>query len=292
MSPSLPYVTGAEVERRVTVTQAADALERALLAGVNPEDDPARVSVRIDGGELLVMPTGATGLGVVKLLSVGGDPRIQGVCVVFDARTLAPAALIDGVALTNIRTPAVSMIAVRRLATAEAHRLLVFGRGPQAEGHVRAISQARPIQKVDVVGRDHDPDATDRLIEQADIICCCTTARDPLFNGELVPDHALVVAIGSHEANARELDSGLVGRSSVVVESRGSALREAGDVIAALEDDTIKEGQLITLADLVRGQDAPLSTGKPRLFKSTGMSWEDAVVAAQVLEAGPVSAQR
>jgi ornithine cyclodeaminase len=288
MSPSIPYVTAAEVERRVSVVQAADAIERALLAGVDPEEDPARLSIDVDNGELLVMPTGATGLGVVKVISVGGDPHIQGVCVVFDAKTLAPAALIDGIALTSLRTPAVSMVAVRRLATAEAHRLLVFGRGPQAEAHVRAVSAARPIQKVDMVGRDHDPDATDKLVAEADVICCCTTARDPLFNGELVANHALVVAIGSHDPNVRELDSGLVGRSSVVVESRASALREAGEVVTALDEDAIKEGQLITLSDLVRGQEAGVTSGKPRLFKSTGMAWEDAVVAAEVLQAGAV----
>jgi ornithine cyclodeaminase/alanine dehydrogenase-like protein (mu-crystallin family) len=59
-------------------------------------------------------------------------------------------------------------------------------------------------------------------------------------------------------------------------------------VILALEDDAIKEGQLVTLADLVRGQEGAVTRGKPRVFKSTGMAWEDAVVAAEVLEAGAV----
>ncbi|MEA2449936.1 MAG: hypothetical protein QOG63_1868 [Thermoleophilaceae bacterium] len=280
---TLPYVSAEEVERRITVEQAADALERALLDGVDPEDDPARESVEIDGGHLVVMPTGATGLGVVKLMSVGGDPHIQGVCVVFDARTLAPAALIDAGALTALRTPAISMIAVRRLAAERAQRLLVYGRGPQAEAHVRAVSAARPIEKVDMVGRDRDMDAVDGLVSEADVICCCTTARDPLFNGELVADHALVIAIGSHEPNRREVDTALVGRASVVVESRASALREAGDVIAAIDEEVITESQLITLADLVRGKESAVQRGQPRLFKSSGMAWEDAVVAAEVL---------
>jgi ornithine cyclodeaminase/alanine dehydrogenase-like protein (mu-crystallin family) len=71
-----------------------------------------------------------------------------------------------------------------------------------------------------------------------------------------------------------------------VVESRASALREAGEVVTALDEDAIKEGQLITLSELVRGQEAGVTSGKPRLFKSTGMAWEDAVVAAEVLQAG------
>jgi hypothetical protein len=67
------------------------------------------------------------------------------------------------------------------------------------------------------------------------VIVCATTAREPLFDGALVRDQATVVAIGSHEPDAREVDERLAGRATVVVESRASALREAGDVIQAIE---------------------------------------------------------
>jgi ornithine cyclodeaminase/alanine dehydrogenase-like protein (mu-crystallin family) len=132
---------------------------------------------------------------------------------------------------------------------------------------------------VDVVGREGRD--VDDLVSAADLICCCTTAREPLFDGELVPDRATVVAIGSHEPDAREVDDALARRATVVVESRTSALREAGDVIAAIASSALDEHELVTLAELVKGQAAP-DPGRPRLFKSTGMAWEDAVVAAAV----------
>jgi len=135
----------------------------------------------------------------------------------------------------------------------------------------------RPIERVDTVGRDRGD--VSQLVARADVICCCTTAREPLFDGALVADHAAVVAIGSHEPQAREVDDVLAGRATVVVESRASALREAGDVIAAVASGAIAEADLVTLAALVRGEAAP-APGRPRLFKSTGMAWEDAVVAA------------
>jgi ornithine cyclodeaminase len=279
---SLPFISAAEVDRRISVTAAADALEKALLAGLDPEDDPPRQIIDVGAGHMLVMPSGAAGHGVVKIVTTGGDPHVQGICVVIDAQTLAPVALIDGIALTNVRTPAVSLVAARRLAPGNATRLLVFGRGPQAEAHVRAISTARRIEVVDMVGRDRDIRHTDDLVEAADIICCCTTAREPLFNGELVQDHALVIAMGSHEASARETDDALASRATVVVESKSAALREAGDVAEALDSEALEESALVTLYDLVRGQDT-VEHGKPRLFKSTGMAWEDAVVAAEVL---------
>jgi ornithine cyclodeaminase/alanine dehydrogenase-like protein (mu-crystallin family) len=277
---SLPFLAAAELAQRLGPTAAIDALQAALLAGLDPEADPPRSALALDAGELLVMPSAATGHAVVKLVTVGGEPRIQGVCVVFDAATLAPVALIDGIALTNVRTPAVSALAVRGLAVPDARRLLVFGRGPQAHGHVEAIRAVRPIEHVDMVGRDRGD--VDDLVAAADVVCCATTAREPLFDGSLVADHATVVAIGSHEPDAREVDDALVRRATVVVESRASALREAGDVIGAIGAGAVREDSLVALADVVCGR-VVVDLGRPRLFKSTGMAWEDAVVASALV---------
>jgi ornithine cyclodeaminase/alanine dehydrogenase-like protein (mu-crystallin family) len=269
----------------VSVVEAADALEAALAGGLDPDAGPPRAAMPVGKGELLVMPAAAGGYAAVKLVTVGPrEPRIQGVCVLFDAGTLAPIALLDGIALTNLRTPAVSALAVRRLAAAEASRLVVFGRGPQARAHADAVAAVRPIEHVELLGRDA-PDR-DALVAAADVICCCTTAREPLFDGDLVADHACVVAIGSHEPAARETDDALAARATVVVESRASALREAGDVIAAIEAGAQAADELVTLRELVAGAEPRAG---PRLFKSTGMAWEDAVVAAAVYERSSAS---
>jgi ornithine cyclodeaminase/alanine dehydrogenase-like protein (mu-crystallin family) len=274
-----PFLDADEVRRRLGVTEAADALEAALLDGVDPEADPPRGAVQLDRGELLVMPSAAARHPVVKLVTIGGEPRIQGVCVVFDGETLAPLALVDGIALTNLRTAAVSALAVRHLAAEDARRLLVFGRGPQAHAHEEAMRAVRPIELVDMVGRDQAQGGVDGLVAAADIVCCCTTARESLFDGSLVADHAVVVAIGSHEPAQRETDDALAERATIVVESRASALREAGDVILASEAGATSEDELVKLAELARGEVQP-DLARPRLFKSTGMSWEDAVIAA------------
>jgi ornithine cyclodeaminase/alanine dehydrogenase-like protein (mu-crystallin family) len=273
---SLPFLDPATL----SFGAAADALEAALAADLDPEAQPARTIVPVGEGELLVMPASVGSVAVVKLVTVGpAEPRIQGVCVVFDAATLAPAALVDGIALTNLRTAAVSLVAVRRLAAPDARRLVIFGRGPQARAHAEALA----MEDVVLLGRDEP--RRDELVADADVICCCTTAREPLFDGSLVADHACVVAIGSHEPGARETDDRLAERATVVVESRASALREAGDVISAIEAGALTADELVTLRELAAG--AAIGPG-PRLFKSTGMAWEDAVVAGATLAAdGP-----
>jgi ornithine cyclodeaminase len=99
------------------------------------------------------------------------------------------------------------------------------------------------------------------------------------------------VAIGSHEPAARETDDVLAARATIVVESRSSALREAGDVILAIAAGATSADRLVTLAELVRGEARP-AAAQPRLFKSTGMSWEDAVVAGALMDAAKPSARR
>jgi ornithine cyclodeaminase len=279
---SLPYLDGHAIGRRLGPAGAFGALEAALLAGLDPEGDPPRSAVDVHGGQLLVMPSAAAGHPVVKLVTVGGDPRVQGVCIVFDAATLAPVALVDAIALTTLRTAAVSAVAVDRLAPPDATRLLVFGRGPQATTHAEAIRRIRPVEHVDFVGRDRGGVDVDGLVAAADVICCCTTARGALFDGALIADRATVVAIGSHEPDVRETDAALAARSTVVVESLASALREAGDVVMAIDEGALDPDRIVTLAALVRGDAVP-DPRRPRLFKSTGMSWEDAVVATAVI---------
>jgi ornithine cyclodeaminase len=287
-----PFHDAEAIARRLPHAAAVDALEAALRGGLDPEADPPRTSAAADGGELLLMPSAAGGGLGVKLVTIGGEPRVQGVYVLFDGATLAPAALLDGIGLTDLRTSAVSALAVRHLAPREPRRLVVFGTGPQARAHVRALRATAPIEHVAIAGRD--PGRTERLAREldaepagpdavaaADVVCCCTTAREPLFDGDAVAEEAVVVAIGSHEPAAREVDERLAGRATVVVESRASALREAGDVLRAIEAGALREDELVTLAALVRGE-AAAEPGRPRLFKSTGMAWEDLVLAAAV----------
>jgi ornithine cyclodeaminase len=119
-------------------------------------------------------------------------------------------------------------------------------------------------------------------VADADLVVCATTARTPLFDGSLVRDTACVVAVGSHEPDARELDAGLLGRGTVVVEDRATALREAGDVVLAIAEGRLDDGALVGLAEVVAGAEGPSSAARPRIFKSVGMSWQDLVVAGEV----------
>ena len=286
---------------------AVDALRTALLDGLDPATQPARTAVATANGELLLMPAEFGDAAGVKVLSVApgndavGLPRIQATYTLMDARTLTPVAILDGAALTTLRTPALSAVAVDAHAAPEASRLVVFGSGPQALGHVHALRAVRPIADVRIVARSAE--RVDALIEclaaegvsataatvdavaDADLVVAATSSATVLFDGADVRDGAVVVAVGSHHRDRRELDAALLGRSLVVVEDVTTALREAGDVVMAINDGAMAVDDLVPLATLVRGgrRDGAPTTA---VFKSVGQGWQDLVVAQAAFAAG------
>lgn len=306
-SSALPWISADDVYARVSFGDAVRAVQRDLIAGIDPATDFERGILDVAGGQLLLMPTQSHEFVGVKVATVApgnaalGKERIQGVYLLMDAATLSPIALIDGIALTTLRTPAVSAAAADHLAPAEVPHLVVFGSGPQAWGHIEAMRAVRTIERVSIVGRS--PERASALAERvsasglparvgmaadvrdAQLIVCATTSRQPLFDGSTVPDDSCTVAVGSHEPEARELDTAMMTRSQVVVEDVAVALREAGDVIIPIGEGVLTWDSLVPMRSVITGTVA-VDRSRPRVFKSSGMSWEDLVVATEVYRRG------
>src|SRR4051812_36072623 len=243
------------------------------------------------------MPSESQVAAGVKVVTVAPDnparglPRIQAVYLLFDDQTLMLRAAIDGTALTTLRTPAVSVAAVLDRLPLGPLRVAVVGGGPQATGHVATLSAMRHLEQVTYLAGDpsrHSLEAVavgsgeaEQALQVADVVVCATSARTPVFDSRLLSDDVVVIAVGAHEPDARELDARLLGRATVAVEDPATALREAGDVVLAIAEGTLAPGRLVLMRDLVTGA-ATAPTGRPFVFKSVGMSWEDLVVARAV----------
>ena len=300
---ALPFLDAAAIAG-AAAAEAVDALEAALRGGLDPDGRPAaRQAVGADGRRDADHAVGraAARRGQARHGRPGNaDAGCRGsrasTCCSTRRRS-RPAALVDGIALTNLRTAAVSALAVRHLPRPAPRRLVVFGTGPQALGarrgaaggraatrarrrrrrataRVEAFVSAAPRARARRPGGDAD------AVADADVVCCarppasrCSTARS------CAPTRRSSRSARTSPTPARSTSARR--RATVVVESRASALREAGDVIAAIEAGALAADALVPLAALVRGEAAP-AAGRPRLFKSTGMAWEDLVVAAAV----------
>ena len=280
---------------------AVRAITDALRGGLDPAADPPRAAVGLSHGQFLLMPSETPAAAGVKVATVAPDnparglPRIQAAYLLFDRETLALHAVLDGTALTTLRTPAVSVAAVLPALPDRPLRVAVVGAGPQATGHVATLAAVRPLAGVTHLVRDPsrtpleavqlDSADADEALRAADVVVCATSARSPVFDSSLLCDDAVVVAVGSHEPDARELDAPLLGRATVVVEDVATALREAGDVVLAIAEGALTAADLVPVRDLVTGAVSP-PADRPLVFKSVGMSWQDLVVAAAVVESG------
>jgi ornithine cyclodeaminase/alanine dehydrogenase-like protein (mu-crystallin family) len=298
---TLRILDAAAVEAALPWPVAVAALEEAFRTE-DPGAVPPRSHLDVPGGELLLMPAhGAVGVGV-KLVTLApgnpgrGLPFIHGAYVLFSPGSLVPEALLDGTALTTIRTAAVSALATDRLAPPDASRLVVFGAGAQARSHALAMAAVRPIESVRIVGRDRGRaaalvddlraaglDATvagPEAVADADLVCTCTTSRTPVFDGAALAPDAHVNAIGAYRADLRELDDATLTRADLVaVETRASALEEAGDVVQAAAAGVLAPTDLVELRDVVRGTARRGAGDGITVFKSVGLALEDLAVA-------------
>jgi ornithine cyclodeaminase len=310
------FITAEEITDSFSFLSAVNAIQEALLGGLDPAGDLPRSILPIEKGELLLMPSTSVEGSGIKVLTIApnnpalNEPRIQGIYLLFDKENLAISSILDGAALTTYRTPAISFAAVRKgleLSRGEIS-VVVFGSGPQAISHIQTLAAldvkvtsvvfvVRDIEKaqkripdvaqmgltsectIHILGADSHE--VNQHLQQADLVIAATTARAPLFDSTHLKQSVIVIAVGSHEPDVREIDSKLVARAQVVVETRASALREAGDVIMAIGDGSITAQSLHELADVVCGR-TTLNREQPIFFKSSGMSWEDLVIARAV----------
>lgn len=305
--PAPIFISRSDLGKAITVPDAVRELENFLLDGFDPEHDGLRTRLATNKGQLLQMPSTSSKYTGTKILTVSPGnasarlPVIQGLYTLFGGSDQRPLAVIDGTALTNLRTPAVSALGALRLSWPGPKSLLVFGTGPQAWEHIKAFHSVFALTSIGVVGRNAaasgalaerasamglnaDVSSVDKVAD-ADLVICCTGSSEPLFDGSRVKDKAVVVAIGSHEPEKRELDDALLSRAGIYVESLRSSLNEAGDIIQALASGAIAGPEsLNTLADVVSGR-VHAQEDRPAVFKTTGMPWEDLALAAAAYEA-------
>jgi ornithine cyclodeaminase len=285
---------------------AIDALEAAFGAGALP-DAPLRSNLDTPAGSLLLMPaSGSPGLGV-KLVTLTpsnpgrGLPFLHAAYVLFDPATQAPRAVLDGSALTALRTGAVSGLATRYLARAAASRLVVFGAGVQARSHLEAMRAVRRVEEVVVVSRTREraealvtearADGLDATVGEpadvvdADLVCTCTTSTVPVAQGALLSPGVHLNAVGAYTPEMREVDAEGVRRARVVVETREAAMAEAGDLLLAMREGAVGADHIAAdLAEVVGGAPVRISEEDVTLFKSVGVAFEDLVVASAAVD--------
>lgn len=233
-----------------------------------------------------------------------GLPTVAALVTVQDPVDGRPVAIIEGEAVTTLRTSAASAVAAGHLAVPDASRLAVIGCGVQGRAHVRAMASVRPIGRVTMacrrpgtctaaaelaaeLGLPVETAASARAaVEDAQIVVTATTSAEPVVSGGWLGPGCTVVSVGSFAPDRTEVDGETLTRAaSVVVDDVPTALEHAGPVVAAVRDGLLTPGEVRPLGPIVAG----LATGRESaadivFYNSVGVGVQDAAAASVIVE--------
>jgi len=321
------YIAEDEVRELLTYEALIPAIRQALIDfSAGAVDQPPRMILRsnhtegANNGWFAVMPVVyGDVMGVKTVTFFRGnaelDPSVglhthMAAIELLSRTTGEPLALMDGRLITEMRTAAVSAVALDALARPDVRSLGILGAGVQARSHLQALRMVRPgladvriwnrtPEKAERLARDvssfprsqnrdlgHPNNLRATRIEDAaaaDVVLTATASPTPILSGRWLKPDALVIAVGAVGAQLRELDDEAVLSSFVVAESRQAAEREAGDIVLSGARVRAEIGEIVSQL-----QNGPGGFERPNgriLFKSVGMAVEDLVAARLVWRA-------
>jgi alanine dehydrogenase len=265
-----------------------------------------------EGASFYFMPAHVIGLGSVSVKIAAVSPRnrnrglntTSATIYVFDSKTGLELGRIAADNLTAIRTAASSALATDILALKKIDTLGVIGTGKQALFHVPAMLKVRNVSQILVYSRSKAHRAAfvrrvssdlrtptsvaasaGEVVPKSDVLVLATNSSVPLFKGSMVSPGTHVNAIGAALPSSREMDTTLVKRSILVVDSIEQAVTTYGDILIPLKNKEITKSHVrAELGDLLL---EPKALERRRsditVFKSGGLGVLDAVFADYVV---------
>jgi alanine dehydrogenase len=258
------------------------------------------------------MPAHVFGLGSVSVKVAAVSPRsgnrplhtTSATIYIFDSKTGLELGRIAADNLTAIRTAASSALATDILALKKIDTLGVIGTGKQALFHVPAMLKVRSVSQILVYSRSKAHRAAfvrkvssdlrtptkvaasaGEVARKSDVLVLATNSSAPLFKGSIVSPGTHVNAIGAALPSSREMDTTLVKRSILVVDSIEQAFTTYGDILIPLKNKEITKshvraelGYLLLEPKAVERRRSDIT-----IFKSGGLGVLDAVFADYVV---------
>ena len=301
-------LTKSDLEKVLSMKDVIEVVEKAfseLARGTAIL--PPRATITKEAGWMGVMPAYLEKMGSLstKIVTVFEKnlerklPTIMATVILNSAETGAPLAIMDGTFITAMRTGAVCGVATKYLARENSKTVGVFGAGVQARTQLMAVCTVRNIKRAfvhDILEERANVYATEMsenlnipiktgkpedIVKESDIIITATTAKTPIFDGNLVNQGTHLNLIGSFKPDVREVDEVVIKRSKIVVDKKSAALEEAGDIIIPLKEGIITEEDIYAeLGELVTGiKPGRTSDSEITLFKSVGLGIQDCATA-------------
>lgn len=294
-----------DVEQLLTMPLALELVERVHREySAGQAIDIPRERTRLPKAALHILQGAVPSAGVFGYKAYTSSREgIRFIVYAFNAERGNLEAIVEANLLGMVRTGAAGGVAAKYLARPEAKVAGVFGAGWQAQGQIEALAAVRPLERIKVYARKAErlagfcermraklgiavePAASpEETVRASDIVVTITTSATPVFDGAWLEPGTHLNAAGSNSLLRQEIDETAVRRCSpIVVDSRPTALKEAGDLLPALEKGRLHAGQLVELGEVIDGTRAGRTLPEQlTLFESQGMAIQDLVIAAEL----------
>jgi alanine dehydrogenase len=309
---NIPVIGHEAILEAVPPARAIECVSEAFVAHHRGEwKMPAKVYLDAAPlGDFRAMPAMGDGLAILKWVTsfpgnpAAGRPVVYGTILVSDAQTGEPVALVDGRAVTALRTGAAAAVATRALARPGAASAGLVGCG--LHGRWAALCLAALGYRVGVCS-DHNEDAASRLAaelgwasgsrEQAlecDVVTLVTPGHLSVVHaGDLRPG-VHVNALGADGSGKAEMDIDAVTACELYCDEWAQASHGGELTGASIRGDISRDD--VTYLGAVLAGDAPgrSSDAAITLFDSTGLAIQDLALVVEVLRAhraGEIAAQ-
>lgn len=292
----------ADVRRLLALDALLPAMRRALVdlsAGRVVQPLRTVMEVPAEQGLFFLKPALTDDALATKLITLmpgnaaRGLPTLLATVVLMDPSTGRTLATMDGTWLTELRTAAVSAVAVDAIVPPGPKVVAMLGSGALARSHALALRAVRPVSELRIWSRDPANVArcaadvggvacasAEAAVRGADVVCTVTNAAEPVLRGAWLKPGAFVAAVGAPRPTWRELDDDAMRASTVIADSRHSAEHEAGDVILSGARVVAEIGEILA------GTAPRPAPGATVVFKALGQAVEDAVAARLVYDRG------
>jgi alanine dehydrogenase len=294
------------VHRLTAVKDLIQPLRHAFAStAVSPERMHLELGPADGERTVLLMPSwrpqSAVGVKIVAIFPDNAQralPTVNATYVLMSWETGQPLAIIDGRALTLLRTAAVSAVAADILAPPQARSLLMVGTGAMAPYLIEAHLAIRNYTSVSIWGRDQHKaaDVARRLeprgwrigvaadlqsaVRDADVISCATLAERPLIEGAWLKPVSHLDLVGSFTPGMREADDDCLRGAFVAIDTEAGLLK-SGDLIKPLARGVITRDTVHSLGDLVSSR-VRNKQGNRTVFKSVGVAHADLASAQEI----------
>ena len=297
------FLRESDVESLLTMPMTLELIERVHREySTGRAIDVPRERTRLPKAALHILQGAVPSAGVFGYKAYTSSREgVRFLVYAFDAEHGNLDAVVEANLLGMTRTGAAGGVAAKWLAREDARVAGVFGAGWQARGQIEALAAVRKLEKVKVYSRNAEklaafcrkmaerlsldvvPAASaEETVRGSDIVVTITTSATPVFDGDWVGPGTHINAAGSNSLLRQEIDEATVRKCDpVVVDSRPSAIKEAGDLLPALEKGRLHAGALTELGEVIAG----VRPGRTRadqvtLFESQGMAIQDLVIAS------------